>query len=613
MVTGVDGRSFELTDLPGMYSLKPNTIDEEVALKHLDSVRATAHLVFVIDGNNLEQELVMPLMLHHKGLTVAVAVNMMDEVAANGKQIDMALLRAKSGLEFFPISAKLGEGVDALKERLFDSHGKSNARAVLAPSIFGHLDEEFKTLHKAARDESRKLSIACIKQGRSNLLLERDLRIDTIILHRVFGPILFFVVMFVLFQSIFTWATPISDGILFLILKAQVFVRGIVPVPFLASLFSDGVLAGVGAVLAFVPQIAILFFLVGLLEFSGYLPRIAYMVDRLMKPFGLDGKVFIPLLSSVACAVPGIMATRTIENERTRITTIMISPLMTCSARLPVYTLLISTFIPATRIWGLSLPGLVMFGMYLLGTVTALFVALVIHLTGSKKKKNVIDLIHLPHYRAPDWRLLGKYVWGRISVFLRKAGTVIAAMSILLWALLSFPRDDAFRESLKEPIAHATLVGNATMLSQLQNQMTAKDLENSAGGRLGKFLEPVFQPIGYDWKLTIGILSSLAAREVFVSTLGTVFSLGKVDGEVSSLTDTLRAEKDSAGKPKYTLATCLSLLVFFAFSLQCISTITVAHRETNSWRIPATMFVYMFVLAYTAAFVLYQVTTLLLK
>ena len=609
IVTSPEGIEFELTDLPGMYSLKPNTMDEEVALKHLDSMRSTAYLVFVVDGNNLEQELILPLLLHHRGLTVAIAVNMMDEVSENGKSINTDALRTRTGIEFFPLSAKTGDGVEALKNHILSKTRPKNPRAVLAPSVLQMPEEQFRLAHKEAKAESKRLSLACVTQGLDNRLLRRDLRIDGIILHRLFGPVLFFAIMFVVFQSIFTWASPLSDGILFFISKAQEVVRSNVGAPLLSSLLSDGILAGVGAVLAFVPQIGILFLLIGILEYSGYLPRVAYMVDRVMKPFGLDGKVFIPLLSSVACAVPGIMATRTIENERTRITTIMISPLMTCSARLPVYTLLISTFVPAARVWGLSLPGLVMFAMYLLGTVTALVVALILHLTSSNKKKNVIDMIHLPHYRTPDWKLLLRYVWGRISVFLRKAGTVIAGMAILLWVLLSFPRDEAFRASMENNLKTA----NAEQKEQIQNQIAAKDLENSIAGKTGKFLEPVFRPIGYDWKLTIGILSSLAAREVFVSTLGTVFSLGKVEGHEEGLSATLREQKTEDGKSKYTLATCLSLLVFFAFSLQCISTIGVARRETNSWKIPATMFVYMFTLAYTAAFIVYQVSSLLLK
>lgn len=396
------------------------------------------------------------------------------------------------------------------------------------------------------------------------------------------------------------------------------------PNDLLASLLADGVLAGVGAVLVFVPQIAILFLLIGLLEYSGYLPRVAYMVDRLLKPYGLDGKVFIPLLSSVACAVPGIMSTRTIESERTRLITIMISPFMTCSARLPVYTLLIATFVPDARVGIFSLPGLVMFGMYALGAVVALLVALLLHRLDFGRRKHLVDFLHLPHYRTPNWPELARYVWTRVYSFLRKAGTIIATMAILLWALLTFPNSHADHAQLTVKIGE--LHGQVEKLApdagkELREQLRALEAEHSSlhlqhsfGGRIGQALEPVFRPLGYDWRLTIGILASLAAREVFVSTIGTVFALDKdaLEDDTSSLTKALREAKRPDGAPAYTIATCLSLLVFFAFSLQCISTIGVARRETNSWKIPALMFAYMFAIAYTAAFGVYHLAGLFL-
>lgn len=605
------GTNVEITDLPGLYSLKPNSLDEEVALRHLEENKDKSRVVFVLDGNNLEQELVLPLLLRKRGYDLVVAVNMMDEVRANKKILNLAGMTELAGVPFFPIAARSGEGVDALRRYL----GREEPRpptAEVAPLVDGDLPE----LHRGAKTEARRLN--ALNQGPvENALLARDLRIDGVLLHRVFGPIVFFATMFVLFQSIFTWAAPLSDLVDAGIGASQEFVRGQFGDTLLASLLADGLLAGVGAVLVFVPQIAILFLLIGLLEYSGYLPRVAYMVDRLMKPYGLDGKVFIPLLSSVACAVPGIMATRSIESERTRLITIMISPLMTCSARLPVYTLLIGAFVPATR-WGpLSLPGLVMFGMYALAVVVALLVALVLHKLNFQKRRHVLDLIHLPHYRVPNWPELLRFVWSRVYAFLWKAGTIIAAMAILLWFLLSFPREHADHEARPAAIAAVEADGSlgeearAAKIAELEAKFASVDLERSYGGRLGKALEPVFQPIGYDWKLTIGILASLAAREVFVATMGTVFALGDVDEHSEGLTEVLRESRDASGAPAYTLATCLSLLVFFAFSLQCVSTIGVARRETNSWRIPALMFGYMFLLAYGSAFLVFHVARLI--
>lgn len=612
------GNSFEITDLPGIYSLKANSIDEEVALRHLEERRLSSRVVFVLDGNNLEQELILPLILKKRGHRVAVAVNMMDEVRANQKILDLAGMSGLAGVPFFPVAAKTGEGVEALKKFLSREIGDGGFGDVPAAESVGALDASRITeLHRRAREEARALN-KLNRGATENRLLERDLRIDAVLLHRYLGPVIFLCAMFVLFQSIFTWAVPVSDLIKAGIAAGGDAVKAHVTNELLSSLLADGVLAGVGAVLVFVPQIAILFFLIGLLEYSGYLPRVAYMVDRLLKPYGLDGKVFIPLLSSVACAVPGIMSTRTIESERTRLITIMISPFMTCSARLPVYTLLIATFVPNVHVGPLSLPGLVMFGMYALGVVVALLVALFLHRFDFGRRKHLVDFLHLPHYRSPNWPELGRYVWTRVYSFLRKAGTIIAGMAILLWALLTFPLShDEHPELLRqislaqERVAAADAehaVEAKSALKVLEARHSSLHLERSFGGRIGHAVAPVFHPLGYDWRLTIGILASLAAREVFVSTIGTVFALDKdaVEEDSSSLTQALREAKNPDGTAAYSLATCLSLLVFFAFSLQCISTIGVARRETNSWKIPAIMFGYMFAIAYGAALVTFM-------
>lgn len=622
-----DQVSFELTDLPGIYSLKPNSIDEEVALRHLEEKRTSALVVFVLDGNNLEQELILPLMLKSRGYRMAIAVNMMDEVRANRKILNLAGMTELAGVSFFPLAARSGEGVETLRKYLVKHEGEGIHGLYHESHGKPLSDEDLLKLHRASRGEARRLNALNEGPG-ENFLMARDAKFDRVLLHRVFGPLVFFFTMFVLFQGIFTWAAPLSDGVEGFVGLLQGLVKDHVAPELLASLLSDGVLAGVGSVLVFVPQIGILFLMIGALEYSGYLPRVAYMVDRLMKPYGLDGKVFIPLLSSVACAVPGIMATRTIESERTRLITIMISPLMTCSARLPVYTLLISTFIPNRHVGILSLPGLVMFGMYALGVVVALLVALVLHKLDFQKRRHLVDFIHLPHYRMPNWPELARYVWLRIFSFLRKAGTVIAAMAILLWVLLSFPKNYEGRAGLEANVARAEAAAPPAAaattnpgapeaprderLVAAEDALASADLENSFGGRLGHALEPVFRPVGYDWRLTIGILASLAAREVFVATLGTVFALGTVEEHTEGLTQTLLETKRPDGAPAYTLATCLSLLVFFAFSLQCVSTIGVARRETNSWKIPALMFTYMFALAYGSALIVYQVTTILL-
>ena len=593
-----------VTDLPGIYSLQANTVDEEVALKHLHAVRNEGHIVFVVDGNNLEQELILPLILKKKGFNLSIAVNMMDEVAANKKILNLVGMQDVAGIPFFPLSARSGDGVGALKQYLESMQRKISG----ASSLDDLQDQNVEQLYKGAREESRALNQLNPASER-DFLFSRDKAIDRFLLHPILGPFCFLLTMFVVFQSVFTWAVPLSDLIEAGFTSLGAGLKNIVPNEMLASLLADGVLAGVGAVLVFVPPIALLFLLIGLLEYTGYLPRIAFLVDRLLKPYGLDGKVFIPLLSSVACAVPGIMATRTIENQRTRLITIMISPLMTCSARLPVYTLLISTFIPQASIGMFPLQGLVMFGMYMLAVITALVVALVLDRIGFARTRPTVDIIHLPHYRVPDWRSLFTYLSVRIMAFLKKAGTIIATMAILLWVLLTFPKSDALELEYKAKIAAA---GETTEQAvALEREYSSLALERSVGGQMGHMLEPIFRPIGYDWKLTIGIIASLSAREVFVSTLGTIFALEASDDDTAGLAAALMEAKNEDGTAKYTLATCLSLLVFFAFSLQCISTIGVAKRETNSWKIPAIMFFYMFALAYGAAFVAYRLGLLL--
>lgn len=614
-VTLEDGvTTYEITDLPGIYSLKANSIDEEVALRHLESRRLSSRVVFVLDGNNLEQELILPLVLQKRGYRIAIAVNMIDEVRANQKILNLAGMTDLAGVPFFPISAKTGEGVDALRKYLGREIGGKGFGDILPTESKGELNAgEITKLHREARERARSLNR--LNEGPArNRLIERDRLIDSVLLHRLGGPVIFVAVMFVLFQSIFTWAAPISDFLKAATDAGGTYLKAHVGNELLGSLLADGVLAGVGSVIVFVPQIAILFLLIGLLEYSGYLPRVAYMVDRLLKPYGLDGKVFIPLLSSVACAVPGILSTRTIESERTRLTTIMISPLMTCSARLPVYTLLIATFVPDRHVWFLSLPGLVMFGMYVLGVVVALLVALVLHRLNFGNRKHLVDFLHLPHYRAPNWPELFRYVWTRVYSFLRKAGTIIAGMALLLWVLLTFPLDHGGHPELMSRIASAR-AANSPELKTLQAQHSSLHLKESIGGRVGQALEPVFRPLGYDWRLTVGILASLAAREVFVSTVGTVFALdrGDLKTDTSSLNQALREAKNPDGTPAYSIATGLSLLVFFAFSLQCISTIGVARRETNSWKIPAFMFAYMFVIAYGSAFAVFHVASALLR
>jgi ferrous iron transport protein B len=416
-------------------------------------------------------------------------------------------------------------------------------------------------------------------------------RIDAVALHRVWGPLVFFALMAVVFQSIFAWATPIMDASEGLVNALGSAVGSLLPAGDLRSLLVDGVIAGVGSVVVFLPQIAILFLFIGILEDTGYMARAALVMDRYMRRVGLHGKSFIPMLSGYACAVPAIMATRTIGEPKDRLATIMVVPLMSCSARLPVYTLLIGTFIPAVTFAGVNVQGLTMLAMYLLGTFAALGVAAVFKRTLLRAPARPM-LLELPPYRLPSVRSLAVNVSHRAMLFLRRAGTVILAVSIVLWGLATYPRTEA-------------APGTPAMLAQEQQ------LAHSALGRIGHVVEPVVRPLGFDWKIGVGITASFAAREVFVSTMGTIYGVGSDDTGSAALSERLRAERDPVtGLPTYTPLVAVALMVFYVFALMCASTMAITVRETGGgrrgWGWAGFQFGYMFVLAYSAALLVYQ-------
>jgi len=410
-------------------------------------------------------------------------------------------------------------------------------------------------------------------------------KIDRVVTHRIFGPVILLLVMLLVFQTIFSWANlPMS-------LIDQVFsaladsVRTHLPAGMLTDLLTDGVIAGVGGVLAFLPQILMLFFFISILEDSGYMARAAFLTDRIMRAVGLHGKAFVPLLSSFACAVPGIMATRTIENPKDRIATIMIAPFMSCSARLPVYTLMIAAFFSGQKVLGvISVGALIILGMYLLGIAVAVVVAWIMKRTILKAPAPPF-VMELPAYRMPSLSNVAHSLFSRSTVFLKRAGTVILAISILLWALVAFPR-----------------AGSAP-----SQEGRALQVQNSFAGRAGRLIEPAIRPLGFDWKIGIGLISSFAARETIISTLSIVYSVGDdSDTNSSSLVDALKNAKRADGSPVWTPLTGLSLMIFFLLACQCMSTVAIVRRETNSWRWPAFMVTYMLALAYVASFVTYQ-------
>lgn len=441
-------------------------------------------------------------------------------------------------------------------------------------------------------------------------------KIDAVLLHRFFGPVFLALVFALVFQSIFAWAGPAMDLVDGFFGGLAAGAERILPDSLFKGLIIDGILAGVGNTVVFLPQVLILFFFLGLLDDSGYLARAAFLLDRLMSAIGLSGKAFVPLLSSFACAVPGIMATRTIPNRKDRLVTILVAPLMACSARLPVYILLIGTVFEADRkVLGVfNLGGILMLGLYLGGILGAVGVALLFKRTILKSPKPAL-ILELPTYKLPTPRSILLLLWDRSLIFLRRVGTVILAITILLWGLLSFPKDSARApefESMRAEIERAEALSETakeSALAEVDNLQSEADLQNSFGGRLGRLIEPVIAPLGFDWKIGLGLIASFAAREVFVSTMGVIYGVGsEADEESVSLREKLQSEtRAGSALPLYTPLVGLSLLVFYIFACQCMSTVAIVRRETMSWRWPLFMVGYMTVMAWTASFGVYQI------
>jgi ferrous iron transport protein B len=505
-----------------------------------------------------------------------LVVTMTDELHSRGGAIDLQRLERALGIPVRAVVGHKGLGLDALRSLLAHPEGWSRP----------HLRPPESAVDRAAWAESI-LGSVLIRRPGTHRMTEA---IDRVVLHPVAGVALFGVVMVTFFQLIFAWATPAMDFIDAAVAGSIAVVREVLPPGLATDFITHGLIAGVGAVVIFLPQIVLLFTLLYILEDLGYMARAAFVIDRVMGRIGLEGRCFVSLLSSYACAVPGIMATRTIPSQRNRLATMLVAPLMTCSARLPVYALLIGAFVPATTVLGfLGVQGLALLGLYLLGSLAALLVAAVLKHTVLRGEP-LPFYMELPPYRIPTLRLLASQVWGAAWAFVRRAGTIILAASIVLWTLLTFPRVEA-----------------PPQLNDLEAARFA--LEQSVAGRAGHAIEPAIAPLGFDWKIGVGLLASLAAREVIVATLAQIYASAD---EETSLRDAVRNDVDPrTGRPVFSAATVASLLVFFVFALQCMSTLAILRRETNSWRWPAFAFSYLLVIAYAASFATYRIATAL--
>jgi ferrous iron transport protein B len=571
------GRSLRVLDLPGAYSLYPRSPDERVTCDVLFG-RATGEkrpdlVVCVVDATNLRRNLRLALAVRRLGLPCIVALNMTDLAEKRGIRIAPQALAAELGMPVVSTVAIRNAGAGPLlalldDEELWRSHATTKPAHGPVESLANAGSHSNESDQVAVRHILQRLGLdEVVPQTTSD-------RIDRVVLHPVVGPLLLALVLFLVFQAVFAWAEAPMDMIKAATAAVSDAVGAMLPDTWLRSLIIDGVIAGAGGVIVFLPQIVILFFFILLLEESGYLPRAAFLLDRLMGGVGLSGRSFIPLLSSFACAIPGIMAARSIANPRDRLVTIMIAPLMTCSARLPVYALLIGAFIPKRQMWGgLELQGLVLSALYLAGIAGALGVALVLkRLTAAGRQVRPL-MMELPSYHLPTVRNISIGIWQRMTIFLKRVGGIILVLTILLWFLASFP----------SPPAGAT--GSA--------------IEYSLAGMLGRALSAVFEPIGFNWQISIALVPGLAAREVAVSALGTVYALSATaDNAVQALAPLIAQN--------WSLATALSLLAWYVFAPQCLATLAAVRRETGGWTMPLIMAGYLFALAYTASFLTYR-------
>jgi len=561
--TAPSGRVFSLLDLPGAYSLDATSPDEvitrDICLGRRAGEAAPELIVCVVDATNLRLHLRFVLEVKRLGRPMVLALNMMDAARKRGVTIDRAELQRQLGMDVIETVAIQHGGAQDLVKHL----DQVVAKELVAPVV--HEGE--------VHEQVRKILAAAVVMPTATSGI--DDTIDRWVLHPVFGLAILALVMFFIFQAVFSWAEPLMDGITAGVTATGEWFAATLPDGMLRSLIVDGLFAGLGAVLVFLPQILILFLFILVLEESGYLPRAAFLLDRLMFKAGLTGRSFIPLLSSFACAIPGIMATRSIQDPRDRLTTILVAPLMTCSARLPVYTLLIAAFIPSSTVWGIfNLQGIVLFVLYVAGIVSAMAVAWFIKRMRKDKSEHAL-LMELPSYRMPGIRNVAIGLWERALIFLRRVTTIILSLTVLLWFLSTFPG----------PPEGATLPA----------------IDYSLAGQLGRLMEPIFAPIGFNWQICIALIPGLAAREVAVAALGTVYAMsGSEEAVAAQLGPVIAAQ--------WSLATALALLAWYVFAPQCLSTLAVIRRETNSWRTVAVSAGYLFGLAYLAAFLTYQIT-----
>jgi ferrous iron transport protein B len=652
-----DGRTAEIIDLPGTYSLYPKSQDESIVFSILadKSNPLTPDLVVVIiDATNLKRNLLLYTQVADLKIPVIIALNMTDLSKKAGISIDIDLFAKKLGVPVVPISARKVEGIDKLKQAItFANKIALQEESIdvesIAPRLIKQLSSEFQldnpyyalqlahqhetikfiSSSQSARIEELEKEFSFHSQkaqgaetiARYNFI--NDLlydtvkipetaqdetlsnKIDKVLTHKIFGFIIFIAILLFMFQSIFSWsAYPmelIADGFVWI----QNALHHLLPAGPLTGLVVDGVIGGLSGVMVFIPQIAILFAFISVLEDTGYMSRVTFMMDKLMRKVGLNGKSVVPLIGGFACAVPSIMSTRTIENWKDRMITIMVTPLVTCSARLPIYVLLISLVVPNKNVWWLfNMQGLALTGMYVFSLVSAIVVAFAFKLILKGRERGYF-IMEIPVYRLPRWKNVAFSMYDRSKAFVLQAGKVIIAISVILWVLASYGPGDKFKQ-IEQKYQQPKYIQRLTP-DEVTKAINSEKLEKSYAGVLGHVIEPVIKPLGFDWKIGIALITSFAAREVFVGTMATIYSVEGSAEKMETVQKKMKAATNpQTGQPVFSLAVAFSLMMFYAFAMQCASTVAVVYRETKNWRWPAIQFAYMTILAYAASLLAYN-------
>ncbi len=650
-----DKTQAEIIDLPGIYSLYPRTLDEKVVAELLADKNNRQYpdaVVLVADATNLKNCLLLLTQLMDLKLPTVLALNMMDLAAQSGQSIDIQMLTSSLDVPVVMINARSGQGAYELKQAL---------KTKLSPStktIF-QLDNEIKKVVTKIKDQfhlatdyeayqflQQTDNLVFLSEEERNFIRKeakenqffphkyqgaetvmrygfiQDLlnkvilktsdpewkkfsyRIDKVLTHKVWGYLIFFSVLFLIFQSIFAWAQIPMDFIDQSFTALSNMADNNLPDGPLFDLISQGVVPGIGGIIIFIPQIVILFACISILEESGYMARVVFLMDKIMRKFGLNGKSVVPLISGLACAIPAIMATRTIDNWKDRLITIFVTPFMSCSARLPVFTILVALIIPDDKILGFfNYQGLVLMALYILGFLAAIFSAMALQFLIKSKERSYL-IMELPTYRKPKWANVGYTILEKTKAFVFEAGKIILAISIVLWVLASYGPGQSMQDAEMRVLSDPTTQGFSQQ--EIQDHIAAYKLEHSYAGIVGKTIEPVIKPLGYDWKIGIALITSFAAREVFVGTIATIYSLGSSEDQLTIKTRLKREINPETGGPRYTPAVGLSLLVFYTLAMQCMSTLAVVKRETKGWKWPAIQLAYMTAIAYLSAFLVYQ-------